>query len=79
MLFEMLHPIAAWCNTQIPEKWSIEWLTIGKANYNTVNIGKAMTNMEFASKTVHGYTKYLCVVIEDAEREEKQAQDAELI
>lgn len=38
-----------------------------------------MTNMEFASKTVHGYTKYLCVVIEDAEREEKQAQDAELI
>jgi predicted P-loop ATPase len=52
---------------------------LGGHDYNTVNIGKAMTNMEFASKTVHGYTKYLCVVIEDAEREKKQAQDAELI
>ena len=52
---------------------------LGGHDYSTVHIGKAMTNMEFASKTVHGYTKYLCVVIEDSEREEKQAQDAKLI
>lgn len=52
---------------------------LGGHDYSTVNIGKAMTNMEFASKTVHGYIKYLCVVIEEAEREEQQAQDAELI
>ena len=52
---------------------------LGGHDYSSVNIGKAMTNMEFASKTVHGYTKYHCVVIEDSEREEKQAQDADRI
>ena len=52
---------------------------LGGHGYSTVNIGKAMTNLEFASKSVHGYTKYLCIVIEDLEREEMQVQDAELI
>ena len=52
---------------------------LGGHEYSSVNIGKAMTNMEFASKTVHGYTKYHCVVIEDSEREENQAKDADLI
>ena len=52
---------------------------LGGHDYGSVNIGKAMTNMGFASKTVHGYTKYLCVIIDDPEREERQAHDAELI
>ena len=52
---------------------------LGGHDYGTVNIGKAMTNMEFASKSVHGYTKYRCVVIEDSEREDTQSQDADQI
>ena len=47
--------------------------------YNSVNIGKAMNNMGFSCRSVHGYTKYLCVVIEEKELEAIQTGDAELI
>lgn len=45
---------------------------------NVTNIGKAMAKIGFNNKKVHGYTKYLCVIITDTELEQAQKEQAAL-
>ena len=45
---------------------------------NVTNIGKAMAKIGFNNKKVHGYTKYLCVIITDTELERTQKEQAAL-
>ena len=45
-------------------------------DYNSNNIGKAMSKMGFESKMYHGYPKYRCVVITEPEREQMQKDQA---
>ena len=45
-------------------------------DFNAVNIGKAMSKMLFESRKIHGYLKYLCVVITDIEQEQAQKDQA---
>jgi hypothetical protein len=44
--------------------------------YNTTNIGKAMSKMQFESKKIHGYPKYRCVIITGSELEQAQKDQA---
>ena len=43
-----------------------------------INIGKTMTKMGFESKTIHGYTKYRCVIIESEELEKAQKEQGKM-
>ncbi|MBR5657617.1 MAG: PriCT-2 domain-containing protein [Prevotella sp.] len=45
-------------------------------DFNVNNIGKAMSKMLFESRKIHGYPKYLCVVITDTELEQAQKDQA---
>lgn len=45
-------------------------------DFNVNNIGKAMSKMLFESRKIHGYPKYLCVIIEETEHEQAQKDQA---
>ena len=43
-------------------------------NLNTNSIGKAMSKLQYESKSIHGYTKYRCVVMTESELNKIKAE-----